>query len=163
MKTSESSAKRGTVRFRGTELLRAAACWMVAAQIVGVPVTLGAEDKKTAASTAASAASDPVLKAMQSEIARATAELGKAEQPPYYLSYTVYDMDFVVLAGGYGSLLTKSAGQGRFADVTMRVGAPELDNKHGESRPSRGNSGSLPLGNDTDPIARALVVLTETD
>src|SRR5260370_41310542 len=143
MKTSESSAKRGTVRFRGTELLRAAACWMGAAQLVGVPVTLGAEDKKTAASTAASAASDPVLKAMQSEIARATAELGKAEQPPYYLSYTVYDMDFVVLAGAYGSLLTNRAAQRRFADVTMRVGAPALDNTHRQRPPRAAHSGSL--------------------
>src|SRR5260370_11502792 len=160
MKNSESSAKRGTVRFRGTELLRAAACWMVAAQLVGVPVTLGAEDKKTAASTAASAASDPVLKAMKSEVARATAELGQAEPPPYYLGYTVYDMDFVVLAGAYGSLLTNSAAQRRVADVTMRVGAPELDNTHGQSRPSGVNSRSLPLGNDADAIARVLLELT---
>ena len=76
MKNSESSAKRGTVRFRGTELLRAAACWMVVAQLVGVPVTLGADDKKTPTAAAASAASDPVLKAMQNEIARETPGCG---------------------------------------------------------------------------------------
>ncbi len=163
MKNSESSAKRGTVRFRATEVLRTAACWMVAAQLVGVPVTLGADDKRTPASAAASAASDPVLKAMQNEIARATAELGKTEQPPYYLSYTVYDMDFVVLVGAYGSLLTDSAAQRRFADVTMRVGAPELDNTHGQSRPSGVNSGSLPLGNDQDAIARVLWELTDRE
>jgi len=163
MKNSESSAKRGTVRFRATEVLRTAACWMVAAQLVGVPVTLGADDKRTPASAAASAASDPVLKAMQNEIARATAELGKTEQPPYYLSYTVYDMNFVMLVGAYGSLLTDSAAQRRFADVTMRVGAPELDNTHGQSRPSGVNSGSLPLGNDQDAIARVLWELTDRE
>src|SRR5258707_15095234 len=100
---------------------------------------------------------------MQNEIARATAELGKSEQPPYYLSYTVYDQDFVVLAGAYGSLLTNSAAQRRFADVTMRVGAPELDNTHGQSRPSGVNSGSLPLGNDGDAIARVLWELTDRE
>src|SRR3989454_1566810 len=163
MKIFESTAKRGTVRFRGTDLLRAAACWMVVAQLVGVPVTLGADDKKTPTAAAASAASDPVLKAMQNEIARATAELGKAEQPPYYLSYTVYDQDFVVLVGAYGSLLTDSAAQRRFADVTMRVGTPELDNTHGQSRPSGVTSGSLPLGNDADAIVRVLWELTDRE
>ena len=163
MKIFESTAKRGTVRFRGTELLHAAACWMVVAQLVGVPVTLGADDKNTPTAAAASAASDPVLKAMQNEIARATAELGKTEQPPYYLSYTVYDQDFVVLVGAYGSLLTNASAQRRFADVNMRVGAPELDNTHGQSRPSGVNSGSLPLGNDADAIARVLWELTDRE
>src|SRR5260370_18212548 len=105
MKNSESSAKRGAVRFRGAKLLRAAACWMVVAQLAGLPVTLGADDKKTPTAPAASTTSDPVLKAMQSEIARATAELSKTEQPPYYLGYTVYDQHFFVLVGAYGSLL----------------------------------------------------------
>src|SRR2546426_10086108 len=163
MKIFESTAKRGTVRFRGTDLLRAAACWMVVAQLVGVPVTLGADDKKTPTAAAASAASDPVLKAMQNEIARATAELGKTEQPPYYLSYTVYDQDFDVLVGAYGSLLTSTAGQRRYADVTMRVGKPEMDNTHGQSRPSGVSSGSLPLGNDEDAIARVLWELTDRE
>src|SRR6266404_5172861 len=163
MKNSESSAKRGAVRFRGTKLLRAALCWMLVAQLVGLSVTLGADDKKTPTAPAASTTSDPVLKAMQSEIARATAELGKTEQPPYYLGYTVYDQDFVVLVGAYGSLLTNASAQRRFADVNMRVGAPELDNTHGQSRPSGVNSGSLPLGNDADAIARVLWELTDRE
>src|SRR6266705_808173 len=163
MTTFESLRKRGKVGFRGKELLRAGACWMVVAQLVGVPVTLGADDKKTPTAAAASTAGDLVLKAMQNEITRATAELGKAEQPPYYLSYTVYDQDFVVLVGAYGSLLTDTVAQRRFADVNMRVGVPELDNTHGQSRPSGVNSGSLPLGNDADAIARVLWELTDRE
>ncbi len=163
MKNFEFSGKRGPVRFRGAELLRAAVCWMLAAQLVGLPLMLGADDKKMPTAPAASTTSDPVLKAMQSEIARATAELGKTEQPPYYLSYTVYDQDFVVLVGAYGSLLTNATAQRRFADVNMRVGAPELDNTHGQSRPSGVTSGSLPLGNDADAIARVLWELTDRE
>jgi len=135
---------------------------MLVAQLAGMPLILGADDKKTTAA-AVSAASDPVLKAMQTEIARATAELGKTEQPPYYLGYTVYDQDFVVLVGAYGSLVTNATAQRRFADVNMRVGAPELDNTHGQSRPSGVNSGSLPLGNDADAIARVLWELTDRE
>ena len=100
---------------------------------------------------------------MQTEIARATTEFGKTEQPPYYLSYTVYDQDFVVLVGAYGSLLANTTAQRRFADVNMRVGLPELDNTHGQSRPSGVNSGSLPLGNDQDAIARVLWELTDRE
>jgi predicted Zn-dependent protease len=145
------------------ELLRAVGCWVLVAQLAGLPFASAAGDKSAPALAAAGAASDPVLKAMQTEIARATAELGKTEQPPYYLSYTVYDQDFVVLVGAYGSLLTNAAVQRRYADVNMRVGAPELDNTHGQSRPSGVNSGSLPLGNDGDAIARVLWELTDRE
>jgi len=163
MKICEFSAKRRNARFRGKDFARAAACWMLAAQLAGLPIASAGDDKSTAKPAAASAASDPVLKAMQNEMARATAELGKAEQAPYYLSYTVYDQDYVVLVGAYGSLLTNSAAQRRFADVTMRVGTPELDNTHGQSRPSGVNSGSLPLGNDADAISRVLWELTDRE
>src|SRR5882672_6857764 len=163
MKISESSAKRGNVGLRGKEFLRAAACGILIAQLAGVQYTQAAGDKSAHTPAPVSLASDPVLKAMQNEIKRATAELGKTEQPPYYLSYTVYDQDFVVLVGAYGSLLTNSAAQRRFADVNMRVGVPELDNTHGQSRPSGVNSGSLPLGNDQDAIARVLWELTDRE
>ena len=106
---------------------------------------------------------DPVLKAMQGELARATAELGKQEQPPYYLSYTVYDQNFMVLVGAYGSLLTDAMAKRRQADVTMRVGSQALDNTHGQSRGSGVTSGALPLGEDSDAIARVLWELTDRE
>jgi len=159
MIVSESSKNRCTGHFRGTKYMRLAACWTLVAQLIGLPLGSAAADKPAATA----AANDPVLKAMQTEIARATTELGKTEQPPYYLSYTVYDQDYVVLVGAYGSLLTNAAGQRRYADVNMRVGKPELDNTHGQSRPSGVNSGSLPLGNDTDAIARVLWELTDRE
>src|ERR1700687_4207057 len=163
MKIFESTAKRGNVYFRGKEVLQAAACWMLIAQLAGVPDARATGDKSVPTPAPVSTANDPVRKAMQDEIKRATAELGKTEQPPYYLSYTVYDQDFVVLVGAYGSLLTNSAAQRRFADVNMRVGLPELNNTHGQSRPSGVNSGSLPLGNDQDAIARVLWELTDRE
>jgi predicted Zn-dependent protease len=100
---------------------------------------------------------------MQGELSRAVTELGKEEQHPYYVSYTVYDQDYVVLVGAYGSLLTSTAAQRRFADVTMRVGKPELDNTHGQSRSTGVTSGSLPVGNDPDAIARVLWELTDRE
>jgi len=159
----ESSRKRGKVGFRGKELLRAIVCWFLVSQLAGMPLASAADDKGASSTAAANTASDPVLTAMRNELARATTELGKAEQPPYYLSYTVYDQDFDVLVGAYGSLLTTTAGRRRYADVTMRVGKPEMDNTHGQSRPSGVSSGSLPLGNDEDAIARVLWELTDRE
>jgi predicted Zn-dependent protease len=106
---------------------------------------------------------DPVLKVMQTELSRAHKELGKTEQAPYYLSYTIYDQDFVVLVGAYGSLLTDAAARRRQADVTMRVGTPALDNTHGQSRGSGITSGSLPLADDQDAIGRVLWELTDRE
>jgi len=108
-------------------------------------------------------AGDPILKVMQSELARATTNLAKSEPAPYYISYTVNDQDLVVLIGSYGSLLTNAGLRRRQADVTMRVGAPALDNTHGQSRSSGMTSGSLPLGDDPDAIARVLWDLTDRE
>ncbi len=163
MTISESSLTRGNLRSRATELLRVAACLALAAQLSAVPSALAANEKTSSLPATAAAASDPVLKAMQAELARATTELGKTEQAPYFLSYTVYDQDFVVLVGAYGSLLNNVSAQRRHADVTMRVGTPELDNTHGQSRPSGVSSGTLPLGNDQDAIARVLWELTDRE
>ena len=40
---------------------------------------------------------DPVMKVMTGELKRATADLEKADPAPYYLSYTVYEQNSIVL------------------------------------------------------------------
>ena len=104
---------------------------------------------------------DSVMKVMQGELERATSSLAKSEPAPYFLSYTVYDQDSIVLAGAYGSLLTNTSVRRRQADVTMRVGSPALDNTHGQSRGSGMISGSIPFGTNSDAIARVLWELTD--
>ena len=66
------------------------------------------------------------------------------------------DQDVIVIAGSYGGLLSDSAMRRRTVDVVMRVGTPELDNTHGQSRSSGMISGTLPLDDDTDATARLL-------
>lgn len=142
--------------------LRSAIVLFLAAQLSVAPFAFATDDRPASPVTPVSA-NDPVLKAMQGELTRAIADLSKEEQHPYYLSYTVYDQDFVFLVGAYGSLLNNTSAQRRFADVTMRVGTPELDNTHGRSRGSGVTSGTLPLGNDQDAIARVLWELTDRE
>ena len=131
----------GSLKRQAKQMARTAVCWGLAAQLVGLPFAAAAGDSSSSSSASATAdkpapkaANDPVLKVMQAELARATSDLGKTDSAPYYMSYTVYDQNLVVLVGAYGSLLTDASLKRRQADVVMRVGAPALDNTHGQSR-----------------------------
>ncbi len=166
MNRCESHRRRGSLKIRAIQLFRLAACWALAAQLAGLPLATAARDASSNAATdkpASKAASDPVIKIMQAELARASADLGKEDSPPYFMSYTVYDQNLVVLVGAYGSLLTDASLQRRQADVVMRVGAPGLDNTHGQSRSTGMSSGTLPVGDDQDAIARVLWELTDRE
>ncbi len=146
------------------ELVRIAACCLMALQLSFAPILSAAPAENSAATKTPSAnTGDPILKVMQGELTRASGSLSKTDPAPYFLSYTVNDQDIVVLVGAYGSLLTDAALQRRQADVVMRVGSPALDNTHGQSRASGMTSGSLPLGDDSDAISRVLWELTDRE
>ena len=104
-----------------------------------------------------------LLGTMQSELNRAKTSLAKSDPAPYFLSYEVYDEHTMTVTGTYGTILTSSMGNHRWADVTMRVGSPSLDNTHNENRESGMSSGALPLADDRDAIARSLWELTDRE
>lgn len=158
MKIEQTAVNRRSRRARGGAILRAAGCWALAAQLCGLPLVANEGRKDAAAGS-----SDVLLEAMKAELQRAKTDLSKADPPPYYIGYTVYDQKYVVLAGAYGSLLSDQSAQIRHADVVMRVGSPALDNTHGQSRMSGMTSGSLPLVDDKDAIARVLWELTDRE
>src|SRR5208337_3218653 len=134
---------------------------VLAVQLACLPIPAAEKDAKPAATKASSTATDPILGVMQSELNRAKTDLSKSDPAPYFLSYTVNDQDVIVIAGAYGGLLSDSVMRRRSADVVMRVGTPELDNTHGQSRSSGMTSGTLPLNDDTDATARLLWELTD--
>jgi len=148
---------------RAVRFVRSLACVTLAVQLTLAPMAFAGETDGKAKREAAPAAAVPdvVLKTMQGELTRATAGLAKSDPVPYFLSYTAYDQNLVILVGAYGSLLTDTVVQRRQADVTMRVGSPALDNTHGQARGSGMTSGTLPLGEDQDAIARVLWELTD--
>ncbi len=147
------------------ELMRGLLCAVLTLQLMAAPFALSKEkeegEKHTAEPAKAPVVTDVVLKTMQGELARATAGLAKSDPAPYYLGYTVYDQNLVILVGAYGSLLTDTTVKRRQADVTTRVGAAALDNTHGQARASGVVSGTLPFGEDQDAIARVLWELTD--
>jgi TldD protein len=168
-RTAENAASDGL-----RKCVRAFAACVLATQLAFVPATFAAPSGTETPAAAATASADKpvgkdapandfVLNAMHAELTRANTDLGKLDQPPYYLSYSVYDQDFTILVGAYGSLLQDFAAHRRQADVAMRVGSPALDNTHGQSRPSGVTSGSLPLGDDQDALQRVLWELTDRE
>jgi predicted Zn-dependent protease len=105
-------------------------------------------------------ANDVVLSAAERELQRAQSALAKLDPPAYFISYTVRDQSSSAVVGSQGGLLNSVQVQTRRADVVTRVGGPSLDNTHGENRKSAIRSGTLPLEDDPDSIARALWNLT---
>jgi TldD protein len=166
MNSFQKSPSRESFNIRAKQFLRYAGCWALAAQLATLPLASAANESSAAAGVdkpAAKTVGDPVMKVMQTELARASTELGKTDSGPYFMSYTVYDQNLVVLVGAYGSLLTNASLQRRQADVVMRVGAPGLDNTHGQSRSTGMTSGTLPIGDDQDAIARVLWELSDRE
>jgi TldD protein len=106
---------------------------------------------------------DVLLQTMQRELKRATTSLAKSDPAPYYLSYVVTDGEGTTIAGSDGGLIISTSTQRRQADVMMRVGTSALDNTHSQSRPTGITSGSLPLRDDPDALARVLWLLTDRE
>ncbi len=104
-----------------------------------------------------------LLETMQAELQRAKTSLANSDPAPYFISYEVYDQHSLQIAGTYGTLVTSSETTRRWADVTMRVGSPALDNTHNENRASGITSGPLPLADDHDAISRVLWEMTNRE
>ncbi len=54
----------------------------------------------------------------------------KADPPPYYMDYTVTDEESQSVTAMMGTLASQGKRHLRVLDITLRVGAPELDNYH---------------------------------
>jgi TldD protein len=103
---------------------------------------------------------DLLLATMEKELHRGQAELAKQDPAPYFTSYNVTDGESLVVLAAQGGILTSTRGRRRSADVSMRIGAPALDNTHDQERASGITSGQLPERDDPDAIARVLWKLT---
>lgn len=131
----------------------------------------------------ASSAPPPLLETMTAELTRAMNSLGKSNPsaprataktadhpgesgtsatlvPPYFLSYTVHDIDNVSIRAQYGALVDSTAAASRVLDVQVRVGDPRLDNTHDTHRASAVNTLLLPLTDNRNALARSLWLAT---
>jgi TldD protein len=113
--------------------------------------------------TWSAAHSDVLLDTMQRELQRASVALAKADPAAYYISYTTTDVSEAAIVASNGGLIVSAASHRRQADVIMRVGSASLDNTHNQSRQSGIQSGTLPLRDDPDSIARVFWQLTDRE
>ena len=112
------------------------------------------------------AAASPILGALQEELAREMAVIGKADPPAYFLSYTVTDSDRSEVTGSNGALLASAQQRSRWLEGQVRVGSYQLDNTHRVGNGGPGFPGSfgepVPVDDDAAVLKRAMWRETES-
>ena len=77
---------------------------------------------------AAAPAADPLLPILTDELRRNVEGLKREATPPYFASYTVYDVQSAYVRASFGALVGRSQQRNRSAVVDVRVGDYALDN-----------------------------------
>ena len=118
------------------------------------------------ATQAGQAAPSPLLGALQEELNREMAVIGKADPPAYFLSYTVTNSDRSEVTGSNGALLSSQEQRSRWLEGQVRVGSYQLDNTHRVGNDGPGFPGSfgepVPIDDDPAVLKRAMWRETET-
>ena len=124
-----------------------------------VPAKAQDKSEKALSASAKAAASDPVLAAMREELERSKAHL-KMENiaAPYYIEYSVLDLDEYDAEAAFGALRQKQRSHGRSARVVVRVGDYKLDSYYG---PGTGFVDLAPLDDDATALRHQLWLATD--
>lgn len=106
----------------------------------------------------------PLLRILSEELDRNFKVLKeKGDPPPYFISYSVTDIESASASASLGALQNSNANRSRFLDVSVRVGSAQLDNY----RRVRGNlpqfTGGAPIAIDDQPNPIKRRVWLETD
>ena len=80
------------------------------------------------APAAAASATDPLLPILSGELRRNMDGLKREAMPPYFASYTVYDVQSAYVRASFGALVGRHQQRSRSAVVDVRVGDYALDN-----------------------------------
>jgi TldD protein len=111
------------------------------------------------ATTSATVASDPLLKAMREELDRSKQHLKMDNVPaPYYIEYRLSDVDQYEAEAIFGALRTDQHVHARTVRVVVRVGDYKQDSFYG---PGVGVVDFAPLDNDATALRRELWLSTD--
>jgi TldD protein len=117
--------------------------------------TLRAQEKR--AGTEAS--SDPILRALQAELARSKAQLKMDNVgAPFYIEYRVFDVEQFEASAAFGALREQNRSRLRFLRALVRIGDYKVDSYYGSGQ---GVSDILPL--DGDELALRHQIWLATD
>ncbi len=118
-------------------------------------VALRAQDKRAGTEAAA----DPVLRALQAEIARSKAQLKMDNVgAPFYIEYRVFDVEQFEANAAFGALREQNRSRIRLLRALVRIGDYKVDSYYGSGQ---GVSDILPL--DGDELALRHQIWLATD
>lgn len=113
-------------------------------------------------------ATQRLLTTLKQELDRSMARLRlKGYEAPYFISYTLRDIESTEVTGKLGAVYSKLTERGRLIRVEVRVGSYELDNTSAEDGEGEGDmlftrvSKEAPLDEDMDALRGALWMLTD--
>jgi TldD protein len=125
----------------------------------------GAAADKTAPTPAAAAearvrSNDGVVqRALQDELARSMSDLHLGDESrPYYLGYTIYDLEQAAVNATLGALTASHAYRGRILRTDLRVGDPSFDNTNFEGG---ARVETVPIEDDYAALRRELWLRTD--
>jgi len=112
-----------------------------------------------AKSAAAENASDPILRALQTELGRSKAQL-KMENvdAPFYIEYRVFDVDQFEASAAFGALRDQSRTRLRLLRAVVRLGDYKVDSFYDRGQ---GVSDILPLDNDELALRHQIWLATD--
>jgi predicted Zn-dependent protease len=144
---------------------------LVAATVASVaaPAKVSADDAAAKAPPAKPPAGDPIArvrtndgavqKAMQDELARSMSDLRLGDEArPYYLAYTIYDLDQATVNATLGAITASHAYRGRIVRTDLRVGDPSFDNTNFEAG---AKVETVPIEDDYAALRRELWLRTD--
>jgi TldD protein len=112
-----------------------------------------------AATPADSAAGDPILAAMRTELSREQAQLLlPGMQRPYFIEYRLDDVATYEAVANYGALIREDSGHQRIIRVTVRIGSYQAD-----SSGTRGDGSVALAPTDNTPQSIRYSLWTATD
>jgi TldD protein len=139
--------------------------YLTASLLAAALLLLGTGARSTPPQATNAAPRSPVLGALEQELDRSMATLGKTDPKAYFINYTVTGSRRAEVQGSNGALLSSQEARSRWLEVQVRVGTYALDNTHkvGDRGPSTASSPGTPVPIDDDPAVLRRSVWLETD
>lgn len=141
------------------KIFRRVPAWRVAAILFGflaaLPFGVAAQQKQIPAD----AASDPILRALQTELTRSKAQLKMDNvDSPFYIEYRVFDVEQFDASAAFGALRDQNRTRLRLIRAVVRLGDYKLDSFFNAGQ---GVSDILPLDNDELAVRHQVWLATD--
>lgn len=110
--------------------------------------------------------SEIIFNSASAELKRTMNELKSQPKPPYFLSYSITDIERIRITASFGIIRIEQTDRNRYLDIDIRVGNYEFDNTHIiRGNPFMFSFGSgptaLPVKNDEKAIRSAIWYATD--